>query len=138
MNHQQKNWLEWLALAEFAVNNKVHTATKVLPFMVNYGRELRMGEDIRKKGKVESATEFVERMKKVYEGAGMTLKKTQEDMKRQADRGRKETEKWRKGDRVMLSTKDLVFKERPARKLVERYIRPYAIEEVISTNVVKL
>jgi len=138
MNYQQKNWLEWLALAEFAVNNKVHTATKVLPFIVNYGRELRMGGDIRKKGKVESATEFVERMKKVYEEAGMALKKTQEDMKRQVDRGRKETEKWRKGDRVMLSTKDLVFKERPARKLVERYIRPYAIEEVISTNVVKL
>ena len=49
------------------MNNKVHTAMKVSPFIVNYGRELRMGEDIRRKGKVESATEFVERMKKVYE-----------------------------------------------------------------------
>ena len=38
----------------------------------------------------------------------------------------------------MLSTKDLVFKERPARKLVDRYVRLYAIEEVVSTNVVKL
>ena len=44
---------------EFAVNNKVHMATKVSPFMANYGRELRMGENIRKKGKVEKATEFV-------------------------------------------------------------------------------
>jgi len=66
------------------------------------------------------------------------LKKAQEDMKRQADRGRKETEDWKKGDRVLLSTKDLVFKERPARKLVDRYIGPYTIEEVISTNAVKL
>jgi len=33
--------------------------------MVNYGRELRIGVDIRKKGKVEKAMEFVERMKKV-------------------------------------------------------------------------
>jgi len=49
-----------LASAEFAVNNKTHTATKVLPFMANYGRELRMGGDIRKKRKIESATEFVE------------------------------------------------------------------------------
>ena len=40
-------------------------------------------------------------------------------MKRQADRGRKNSEKWKKGDRVMLSTKDLVFKKRPARKLVD-------------------
>ena len=32
-------------------------------------------------------------------------------MKRQADRRRKEMEEWKKGDRVMLSTKNLVFKE---------------------------
>ena len=54
------------------------------------------------------------------------------------DRSRKETEKWEKGDRVLLSTKDLVFKERPAKKLIERYIGPYVIEEVVSSNVVKL
>ena len=45
-------------------------------FIANYGRELRMGEDIRKKEKVESAIEFVEKMKKVYEEAGVALKKT--------------------------------------------------------------
>ena len=39
---------------------------------------------------------------------------------------------------MLLSTKDLVFKERPVWKLIERYIGPYAIEEVVSTNVVKL
>jgi len=118
VDHRQKNWPEWLASAEFVVNNKVHTATKVSSFMANYGRELRMGGDIRKKGKVEKAMEFVERMKKVHEKAGAVLKKVQEDMKRQADRGRKETKDWKKGDKVLLSTKNLVFKERPARKLV--------------------
>jgi len=106
--------------------------------MANYGRELRMGADIRKKGKVEKAMEFVERIKKVQEEAAAALKKTQEDMKRQADKGRKETEKWKKGDKVMLSTKDLVFKERLVRKLVDQYVGPYIIEEVVSTNVVKL
>jgi len=38
----------------------------------------------------------------------------------------------------MLSTKDLVFKERLVQKLVERYVGPYEIEEVMSTNMVKL
>ena len=120
------------------MNNKTHTATKVLPFMANYERELRTGGDIRKKGKMESATEFVERMKKVHEEAGAALRKTQEEIKRYADRSRKETEEWKKGDRVMLSTKNLVFKERPAWKLTKRYVGPYEIEEVISSNVVKL
>ena len=83
-------------------------------------------------------TEFVERMKKVHEEAEAVLKKTQEEMKRYVDRGRKETENWEKGDRVLLSTKDLVFKERLTKKLMERYVRPYVIEEVVSLNVVKL
>jgi len=119
VDHRQKDWLEWLVLAKFAVNNKAHMATKVLPFMANYGRELRMGGDIRKRGKVEKATEFVERMKKVHEEARAVLKKVQEDMKRQADKGKKETKDWKKEDRILLSTKDLVFKERLARKLVD-------------------
>ena len=138
IEHRQKDWPEWLAVAEFAINNKVHTATKVSPFMANYRKELRMGGDIRRKGKVESTTEFVERMKKVQEEAEAALKKTQDEMKRYTDRGRRETEVWKKGDRVLLSTQDLVFKERPTKKLTERYVGPYAIEEVVSLNVVKL
>ena len=138
VDHRQKDWPEQLASAEFVVNNKVHIAMKVLPFIANYRRELRIGGNIRKKEKVEKATEFVERIKKVYKEAGTVLKKAQKDMKRQADRGRKETEDWKKGDKVILSIKDLVFKERLAKKLVDRYIGPYTIEKVVSTNVVKL
>jgi len=138
VDHRQRDWLEWLASAEFVVNNKTHTATKVLPFMANYGKEVRMGGDIRKKGKVESAMEFVERMKKVHKEAEAALRKTQEEMKRYADRSRKETEKWKRGDRMLLSTKDLVFKKRLTKKLTERYVGPYVIEKVVSTNAVKL
>jgi len=138
IENRQKDWPEWLAAAEFAVNNKVHTVTKVSPFMANYGKELKMGGDIRRKEKVESVTEFMERMKKVHKETKAALKKTQEEMKRYADRGRKETENWKKGDRVLLSTKDLVFKERPTKKLMERYVGPYTIEEVVSSNAVKL
>ena len=50
--------------------------------MTNYGREMRMGGDIRKSGKVEKATEFVERLKRVYKEARAALKKMQENMKR--------------------------------------------------------
>ena len=73
-------------------------ATKVLLFIANYRRKLRMGGDIRKKGKVEKATKFVERMKKVQEKVGTALKKVQNDMKRQTDWGRKKMENWKKGD----------------------------------------
>jgi len=64
--------------------------------------------------------------------------RAQEEIKRQTDRGRREAENWKVGDKVMLSTKDLMFKERPVKKLVDRFIGPYTIDEVISTNVIKL
>ena len=41
-------------------------------------------------------------------------------------------------NKVMLSMKDLVFKERPAKKLVDQYVGLYTIDEVVSTNAVKL
>ena len=37
-----------------------------------------------------------------------------------------------------MSTKDLVFKERPTKKLMERDVGLYVIEEIVSLNVVKL
>ena len=48
--------------------------------------------DIRRKGKMEKAMEFVERMKKVQEKAEAVLKRAQEEMKQQADRERREVE----------------------------------------------
>ena len=42
VDHRQKDWLEWLVSAEFVVNNKAHMATKVLPFIANYEKELKM------------------------------------------------------------------------------------------------
>ena len=120
------------------MNNKIHSTTKVSLFMANYKKEVRMGGNIRKKGKMEKAIKFVERMKRVQEEVEAALKKAQEEMKRYADKKRKGTEDWKKKNRVILSTKDLVFKERPVRKLVKRYVGSYEIEEVVSTNVVKL
>ena len=73
VSHRQNNWLEWLAIAEFAFNNKVHTATKTSPFQVNYRREPRMDFDIRKKGKNEKAEEFAREMKERHEEAKVAL-----------------------------------------------------------------
>ena len=49
VDHKQNNWLEWLVTAEFAFNNKVHTAMNSSPFKFNYKREPRISFDIKKK-----------------------------------------------------------------------------------------
>ena len=140
VNHRQNNWAKWLATAEFAFNNKVYTATKTSPFQVNYGREPRMGFDIRKKGRNEKAEEFVREMKERHEEARAVLVKSQEEMKRQVDRSRKETEEYRIGDRVLISTKDFSAElmKRATKKLTEKFIEPYVVRKIVSENAVEL
>ena len=81
VDHRQNDWLEQLALAEFIVNNKAYSTIKLSLFMVNYGRELRIGINIRKKEKIEKVTKFIKRIKKIQEEVGMALRKAQEKMK---------------------------------------------------------
>ena len=52
-------------MVKFVVKSKAYAATKVLSFMENYRRELKIEADIRKKGKVEKITEFIEKTKKI-------------------------------------------------------------------------
>ena len=129
-----------MATAEFAFNNKVHTATKMSPFQVNYEKEPRMGFDIRKKGKNKKAEEFVREIKERHEEARAALVKLQEEMKRQADRSRKEAKEYRVGDKVLISTKDFLMKlmKRVTKKLTEKFIGPYVVRKIVSENVVEL
>jgi len=140
VNHRQNNWAEWLATAEFAFNNKVHMATKSSPFQINYGRELRMGFDIRKKRKNEKAEEFAREMKERHEEARAALVKSQEEMKKQTDRNRKEAEEYRVGDKVLISTKDFLIElmKRVTKKLMERFIGPYVVKKIVSENAIEL
>jgi len=55
------------------INNKIYLTTKVSPFIANYGRELRIEIDLRRKGKIEKTMEFVKRMRRIQEEAGAVL-----------------------------------------------------------------
>ena len=82
VDYRQKDWPEWLASAEFAINNKVYLTTKVSPFIASYGREIRIEIDFRRKGKIKKVIEFAERIRKVQEEAEVTLTKVQKEIKR--------------------------------------------------------
>jgi len=137
ISHRQNNWLEWIACAKFAYNNKIHTATHVSPFYANYGMNPRMGIEPRRAGKSEPAKEFAERMKTVHEEAQAALSKSRDDMTCYADFHRGEALEYKIGDKVWLSTKNLHV-DRPSRKLTERQLGPYEIVKIISSNAVKL
>jgi len=140
IDHRQEQWPEWLGMAEFTYNNKVHSSTQTSPFKANYGQDPRMGFEGRKKGKYVGAEKFMEKMKEIQEEAKAALKKVQEDMRKYADRKRSDVDEYKVGDLVMLSTKDLKYQMvgRRTEKLTKRFVGPYKIKEIISSNAVKL
>ena len=140
IDHRQEQWPEWLGMVEFAYNNKVHSSTRMSSFKANYGQDPRMGFEERKKGKYERAEKFVEKMKKIQEEAKAALRQAQEDMRKYADKKRSDADEYKVGDLVMLSTKDLKYQMvgRRTEKLTERFVGPYRVKEIISSNAVKL
>jgi len=140
IDHQQEQWPEWLGMAEFAYNNKVHTGTKVSPFKANNGQNPRIGFEMRKKGKYKGAEKFAEMMKSVQKKAKAALQKVQEEMKQYVDRERGEVEEYQVGNIVLLSTKDLKYQmvRRRTDKFTECFVGPYKVKAIISSNVIEL
>ena len=99
-----------------------------------------MGFEIRRKGKYKGAEKFVIKMKKVQEEAKVVLGKAQEKMKKYVDRKRTEADKYKVGDLVMLSTKDLKYQMvgKRTEKLTERFVGPYKIKKIVLSNIVEL
>jgi len=79
-------------------------------------------------------------MKEVQKEAKVVLGKVQEDMRRYAGRHRLEAVGYKVGDLVLLSTKDLKWQMvgQSSEKLVKRFIGPYKIKAIISSNIVEL
>jgi len=110
------------------------------PFKANYRQDPRIGFEGRKKERYAGAEKFIEKMKEIQEEAKAALGKAQADMKKYTDKKRLDVEEYKVGDLVMLSTKDLKYQMvgRRTEKLTERFVSPYKVREIISSNVVKL
>ena len=111
-----------------------------MPFKANYRQDPRMEFEGRKKGKYEKAKKFIEKMKEIQEEAKAVLGKVQEEIKKYIDRKRREIDDYKVENLVMLSTKDLKYQMvgRRTEKLTERFVGPYKIKKIVSSNIVKL
>ena len=80
------------------------------------------------------------KIKEIQEEARAALGKAQEEIKKYANRKREEINDYKVGDLVMLSTKDLKYQmvRRRTEKLMERFVGPYKIKKIVSTNVIEL
>ena len=79
-------------------------------------------------------------MKEIQEEAKVVLEKTQEKIKKYADKKKTEVNKYKVGDLMILSTKDLKYQmiKRRTEKLTERFVGPYKIKKIVLINAVEL
>ena len=95
---------------------------------------------IRKKGKHAKVEEFVKEMKEIYKEVKAVLKKLQKEIKKYVNRNRKKAVEYKVEDRVLLSTKNLMWqmRNRDIKKLMEKFVGSYKIKKIISENAVDL
>src|SRR5258707_1201599 len=58
VSHQQDDWADWLLLAEFAYNNKVHTATCQTPFELDTRQHPCLGVEPMRTSTIEAVDAF--------------------------------------------------------------------------------
>ena len=109
-------------------------------FKANYGQDPRIEFEVRKKRKYKGMEKFIAKMKEIQGEAKAALGKVQKEIRKYADRKREEVDEYKVGDLVMLSTKDLKYQMvgRRTEKLTERFVGPYRIKKIISSNAVEL
>ena len=104
----QNDWDQHLDMAEFAVNSAVQESTQMSPFELNYGYPPRTPTSLGVSA-VPAANAFVGHISKLLMEARVAMRAASSRMKRHYDKTHKFVE-IKKGDWVMLSTKNLRFK----------------------------
>ncbi|CAJ0965615.1 unnamed protein product [Ranitomeya imitator] len=127
----QDDCVSFLPLAEFALNNRVSSATLVSPFFCNSGFHPRFSS-----GQVESSDcpgvdTVVDRLQQIWTHVVDNLTLSQEKAQRFANRRRCVGPRLRVGDLVWLSSRHIPMKV-SSPKFKPRLIGPYRISEVLN------
>lgn len=136
INDKQDDWVEWLALAEFAINNRTN-ATGTSAFYLNYGRDPNTGTNTRRSVKNEEAQQFAARMTKTWENAKDALRSAADHMKHDYDKRRSEARDYAVGDRVWLEATNIA-ELRASKKLSAQRYGPFRITKKVGPSAYRL
>jgi hypothetical protein len=137
VSHHQDDWVKWLPIVEFALNNRYHKSLGTTPFYANYGYHPHIGSLPRITTPLDSVEAFVNHLHAVQQDTTECLEQAAEDMKRFYDKHRNKTPEYEVGQQVLLDNADLAL-NRPSRKLAERRSGPFKIIERIGTHAYRL
>jgi hypothetical protein len=130
-SQQQDNWDDLLPSGEFHYNNSQHSSTQQTPFMLNTGRNPRMGfEPQQPRSNLESVNEFVERMALGIEEAKAALTKAKDEYAMYYNCQCEPAPVFAPGDRVWLDGSDITT-NRPLSKLSHQCLGPFVIKAYV-------
>src|SRR5258708_14503560 len=95
VSHQQDDWADWLPLAEFAYNNKVHAATCQTPFELDASQHPCLGVETMRMSTVEAADAFARQLDCAQEEAKAALEQAVDDMKQYYDWSRQSASEYK-------------------------------------------
>ncbi|KAL5525002.1 hypothetical protein ACEPAF_8871 [Sanghuangporus sanghuang] len=137
VNHRQSDWADWLALAEFAHNNREHSATKLSPFFVNTGQHPSDFTGVGTTSSNLSAEEFAKHVKGIHELTQANLTQANEDMKRFYDRHAGKSIVYEMGQKVFLDGRNIKT-IRPTKKMDDKWFGPFEVMERVGASAYKL
>ncbi|SLM38818.1 reverse transcriptase domain protein [Lasallia pustulata] len=143
----QKDWEDWLALAEFAANNVYNKATKMSPFFANSAQHPRMSfgpprpPPLHASAMIRKANElgnnFVNQMEEILGILKENIINANARYEEQTNQNRTPAPAYRVGDLVFLSTRN-IDSPRPAKKLDNKYLGPLKIKSPLGTHAYRL
>ena len=137
VSHRQDDWANWLPLAEFAYNNKVHAATCQTPFELDAGQHPRLGVEPTRTSTVEAVDTFARQLDHAQEEAKVALERAADNMKQYYDQNCQAAPEYKVGDKAWLSLQNY-SSDCPMKKLDHKWAGPFTITKIISPTAIKL
>ncbi|EAQ90430.1 hypothetical protein CHGG_03079 [Chaetomium globosum CBS 148.51] len=141
----QDDWVDWLPLAEFSMNNQVNETTGISPFFANYGFNPRLGveppqprppnlSDHMKKEYLR-ADAVALRFERILTQLTALTRQSQQRYEDNANARRDEAPTFRPGDQVMVSLEHMAT-NRPKKKWDDKWDGPFPVLKVYKGAVV--
>jgi hypothetical protein len=137
VKHRQNDWAEWLAVGEFALNDKVSSSTGYTPFYLNSAQHPWKGKEPKEPSMNARVEDFVKTLTGARDAAKKALEKTAENMKKYRDKRRNPSREYKYGDLVWLEATNLKT-DQPSKKLGPKRLGPFPIEKKVGQGAYKL
>ena len=131
------NWDQLLDCAEFAINNAKQSSTQDTPFRLNYGQDPLTPLSIEADTRVPCAADFVGKMSDAVVRAKAAMQVARHRQQMYHNRGRRDVH-FEEGQKVLLKTTNFQWPQKLGRKLLPKWIGPFAIVSKVGRLAYKL